>query len=564
MKSYHIKSFATPLLAFFILHSSFFVFSSCTEQESSMVEFEEDNNLDTPNDTVYSLLGIIQKLQQVADRTQLFGELRGDLVTLTDHASLELQALANFTAGTSSPYNKIADYYAVIQNCNYFLSHADMQLMKRGVKVFEKEYAVIKAYRAWTYMQLALNYGNVPFFTEPLLTENDANPAAFPKYDIRQMADFFIQDLAPLVDSEFPSYGNMSGYPSRRFYIPVRVLLGDFCLWSGRYREAAQYYHDYFTKTGNIHPTTTRSIGWEDQKFERVLDAYRNSFTTPSDDEILTIIPLEEEEFNGTVTHLDDVFDSTDDNKYYFQATPSPAYKELSRSQRFVVVYADLVTLKADTVSPPEDMVYSSEDFRGDLRLFSCWKTASLISNSSNISSVYQQFDKLGFDYVILYRLSHVYLRYAEALNRAGFPEAAFFVLKYGLCNDHMDKYMSPAERSAAGDLITFSGYTFTTSNTQGIHSRGSGKANADKSYVIPELASKNDSILWVEDKLVEEMALETAGEGLRFYDLMRIALRRGDPSFLAKKVASRGGTANFDSDLYQTLCNPQKWYLPY
>ena len=193
-----------------------------------------------------------------------------------------------------------------------------------------------------------------------------------------------------------------------------------------------------------------------------------------------------------------------------------------------------------------------------------CWKTASLISNSSNISSVYQQFDKLGFDYVILYRLSHVYLRYAEALNRAGFPEAAFFVLKYGLCNDYMDKYMSPAERSAAGDLITFSGYTFTTSNTQGIHSRGSGKANADKTYIIPELASKNDSILWVEDKLVEEMALETAGEGLRFYDLMRIALRRGDPSFLAKKVASRGGTANFDSDLYQTLCNPQKWYLPY
>lgn len=559
----YAKGLTIVACSFFIFHSSFFI-SSCTKQGSSLVEFEEDNTLDTPNDTVYSLLGIIQKMQEIADRTLLLGELRGDLITLTDQATLDLQAVANFKADTSNPYNRISDYYAVIQNCNYFLSKADMKLQKRGVLVFEKEYAVIKAYRAWTYLQLALNYGSVPFITEPLLAEKDADPSLYPKYDIQQLADYFIQDLAPYVDTEYPAYGVMSGYPSQSFYIPVRVLIADFCLWAGRYREAAQFYHDYLTKTGNIHPTTTRSVRWEDQKFEKIQDGYMSSFQSPADDEILTIIPLEEEEFNGTVTRLDDVFSSTEDNKYYFQATVSQSYRELSRSQRNVLVVTDPVTQARDTITLPEDMVYPSDDFRGDLRLQSVWKTATLISNSSNYSSLYQEYEKLGFDYVTIYRTHHVYLRYAEALNRAGYPEAAFFVLKYGLCNDNMDRYMSAEERAAAGELITFSGYTFTTANTQGIHSRGSGQANADKTYVIPDLPTKADSILYVEDKLLDEMALETAGEGLRFYDLMRIALRRANPTFLAQKVATRKGKDYFDAELYQLLSSPSNWYLPY
>ncbi|MBQ9362290.1 MAG: RagB/SusD family nutrient uptake outer membrane protein [Bacteroidaceae bacterium] len=551
------------MLSLVTFNVSLITFSSCSEPESSLVEFVEDNTLSTPNDTVYSLLGIVGKMQQIADRTVLLGELRGDLTSLTDYANLDLQALANFTADASNPYNKISDYYAVIQNCNYFLAKADMNLMKRGVKVFEKEYAAIKAYRAWTYMQLALNYGSVPFFTEPLLTEKDADPELFPKYDIKQIAEYFIKDLDPYVDTEYPAYGQMGGNPSQTFYIPVRVLLGDLCLWAERYTEAAKYYHDYLTKTGSIHPTGTSSAKWEDYKFESVIDRYSAVFVTPTTDEILTIIPMEQEEFDGTISTLDDVFNSTEDNNYYYQAEASASYKELSRSQRNVLVYSDPVTLARDTVSQPEGMIYSNENWHGDLRLAVTYVTATLISNSTNYSSLYQKYAKCIPSFVTIYRLQHVYLRYAEALNRAGFPDAAFFVLKYGLCNDYMDKYMSTAERAAAGELISFSGYTFTSGNTQGIHSRGSGDANADKTYVIPELPSKTDSILYVEDKLCEEMALETAGEGLRFYDLMRIALRRNDPAFLARKVASRGGFANFDSNLYTLLTDKSKWYLP-
>jgi len=556
------KAAAHMLLAAFLL-IPLHAITSCSKQESNLVEFADDNTLSTPNDTVYSLLGIISKMQKIADRTILLGEIRGDLTSLTSQANLNLQALANFTADASSPYNVVSDYYAVIQNCNYFLATADMDLTKRGVKVFEKEYAAIKAYRAWTYMQLALNYGSVPFYTQPLLTEKEADPDLFPKYDIRQIAEYFITDLAPYVDTDFPDYGEMGGFPSRRFYIPVRVLIGDLCLWAGRYAEAARYYHDYFTKQGSTHPTGMNYVMWMDYKFEGITSSYAGDFSAVISDENLTVIPMEVEEFDGTVSYLEDVFNSTSDNNYFFQAEASAGYKELSRSQRYTLVYSDPVTLLRDTISPPDDMVYPDENYRGDLRLAAVYQQRALFSNSSNVSSVYQEFAKCHSDFITTYRLQPVYLRYAEALNRAGFPEAAFFVLKYGLCNDNMDKYMSPAERAAAGDLISFSGYTFTPDNTQGVHSRGSGMANADTTYVIPDLPAKADSILYVENAICDEMALETAGEGLRFYDLMRIAQRRGDPTFLARKVANRNGSANFNQELYTLLSDESKWYLP-
>ena len=536
-------------------------FSSCSETDSDFVAFVEDDQLNSPNDTVYSLMGIVNKLQAVADRTILLGELRGDLTALTDHALLDLQDVANFTVAPGNAYNNARDYYGIIQNCNYFLAHADTALTKRGVKVFEKEYAVVKAYRAWTYLQLAINYGSVPFFTEPILAEKDADPAKYVHYDVKQIANYFIDDLAPCVDVDFPDYGSVGGVNSRRFYIPVRVLLGDLCLWAERYGEAARYYHDYLTRQGNVHPTGKAAVRWMSYEFDTMEDNYAAQFS--SSEEVLTILPMETEEYDGIVSRLRDVFTSTADNNYYYQATHSVAYDELSRQQRYVLVYNDPVSQLPDTVSPPEAMVYQNESQRGDLRQQSIYTLRSQASASTAQSSVRQMCYKYPSTHVNLYRLQHVYLRYAEALNRAGYPESAFAVLKYGLNKYNIERYISERERTAAGDLLAFSEYTFLRENTMGIHSRGAGNAEADVTYMIPELASHADSILYVEDKICDEMALETAAEGLRYYDLMRLSLHRNDPTYLAGKVARRNGAANYDAALFSLLSDQKNWYLP-
>ncbi len=541
--------------------------TSCTETDSSLVEYAEDNRLCNPSDTVYSLVGIIGKMQHIADRTVLLGELRGELTALTSDAQLDLQDIANFNVKDGNQYDSPADYYAIIQNCNYYLAKADTTLSKRGEKIFAREYAVVRTYRAWTYLQLALNYGQVPFFTEPILAEKDANPALYPHYDVKQIAEYFIKDLEPYVDTKYPQYGAMGGMSSERFYYPVRVLLGDLCLWAERYREAAAYYHDYLTKTGDIHPIGTNKVGWSNYEFEGISDSYASSVGAQG----ITVIPMANSEYDGLISYVRDVFSSTEENNYYYQATRSKNYDELSAAQQFCLVYRNTTTQVEDTIYPPETKVYEDEAMRGDLRLNSVYTLRSVGTSSSTLSSLRQTHYKYtSSSYVRLLRIDHVYLRYAEALNRAGIPEAAFAVLKHGLCEDNLVKsiggktvdMLSATTREKAGDLIAFSQYTFTSANTIGIHSRGSGRADADKTYEIPELETLEDSILFVEDKICDEMALETAGEGLRFYDLMRIAQHRNDPAFLAAKVATRNGSAKFDNTLYAKLSDKKNWYL--
>lgn len=572
-KKINILKKGLPLiLAVLTLQSTLLTFTSCVETDSSLVEYVEDNKLNNPTDTVYSFVGIIGKMRAIADRTILLGEMRGDLTATTAYAQLDLQDLANFDLKSDNKYNDARDYYAIIQNCNYYIANVDTMLSKRGEKVFARELAVIKTYRAWTYLQLAINYGKVPFFTEPILAEKDADPSLYPMYDVNQIADYFIKDLAPNVDTKYPAYGSMGGQNSLMYYYPVRVLLGDLCLWSGRYRDAAAYYHDYLTKFDDIKTTGLADIRWGNQEFNYIMDAYASTFGSSS--EYLTIIPMESEEYDGMISYLPDVFCSTENNNYFYQATRSKSYEEISADHQFCLVYKNSINEPADTIYVPgsfESVIYENEDTRGDLRLSSIYQLKTVSTNSSSLSSLRQtmQKHKEGSPVCIL-RKQHVYLRYAEALNRAGFPDAAFAVLKYGMCEDNLIRnlngetvdHISASTREKAGDLIAFSKYNFTSSNTLGIHARGCGDADADTTYVIPEFTNLEDSILFVEDKICTEMALETAGEGVRFYDLIRLSLHRNDPTYLAEKVACRNGVAKRDESLYNKLCDSKNWYL--
>jgi hypothetical protein len=78
-------------------------------------------------------------------------------------------------------------------------------------------------------------------------------------------------------------------------------------------------------------------------------------------------------------------------------------------------------------------------------------------------------------------------------------------------------------------------------------------------------MASRADTVAYqqpfIEDMIINEMALEGAFEGYRFYDLMRVALRRGNPAYLADPISLRNGT--LDGQLRTLLLEVKNWYLP-
>jgi hypothetical protein len=66
-----------------------------------------------------------------------------------------------------------------------------------------------------------------------------------------------------------------------------------------------------------------------------------------------------------------------------------------------------------------------------------------------------------------------------------------------------------------------------------------------------------------LEELIMDERARELAFEGDRFYDLMRVAKRRNDPSFLASRVSGKFPAGQREA-IYSYLLNEDNWYIHY
>ena len=201
--------------------------------------------------------------------------------------------------------------------------------------------------------------------------------------------------------------------------------------------------------------------------------------------------------------------------------------------------------------------------------------------SDGKIITDYSSLAKYSTRNVHIYRRTMVYLRLAEALNRAGYPRFAFQILKRGLNNNVIEEHVIPYYPESESWIRQFdfpnlkyvllSDYD-TDENTMGIHSRGCGRADVNEYYEMPDDTLETDEAVRldyqmekVEDLIMQEEALEFAFEGYRFYDLMRVALRRNDPSYLAEKVYQRKGAENvgvMKAAIHCDLTDTRNWYL--
>lgn len=579
------------------------VFTSCGdffEQESENIVNADKNHLNSSVDTVFSAMGILNKLQVIADRTILLGEVRGDLVDLTNKASADLRAVAQFNIGDDNKYNSPRDYYAVINNCNYYLKYVNKELRNnRNEPVFMKEYAAIKAIRAWTYLQLALNYEHVPFFTEPLLTKEAAEAAEQgEKYDLKQICEFFLDDLSTLPQEynyEYPGYREVRSQDSRFFWFPLNILRGDMNLWLGNYEEAAKNYYDYISQRYSAHsyyPSGLGMVYWapatSNFMYPSVYSGLSASETYNSNNgELITMIPGDSIPAEGYYSELRNLFTSTDLNDYRPSITASNRIKEISAAQRNTVLN-----------SRGTSMYYANDDLTdnlsGDLRLqyFFEIEADRAIDKSTGKLMDYQYLTKYNTRNVHIYRRQMVYLRLAEALNLAGYPHMAFTILKYGLSNQAIGKYVLPYYPTQTDslkiaqfdfddsyyknlDATNFAMNTYNDANTIGMHSRGSGWAPLDTLYVLPNDTIENDAAkraqlmaehqAVVDSLILNEEALEFAFEGIRYYDLMRFALRRPNPEqWLADRITERRGAKRSGEldNIRAKLMNRKNWFL--
>ena len=585
------KSFIVALLTV----STLGLTTSCADMfdiDSTRVVYEKDHNLDSTSDSVYTTLGVLHCMRQLADRYVILGEVRGDMCDINENTKTSLRNLANFNFDASNEYLDVKDYYAVINNCNYALAKMDTTLTINNRREMVDEYAALLGIRAWTYLQLAINYGEVPYYTDPVTTMAELEAVAGMKKNIKEIAQDIVPKLEPYFDYTLPAFG--SSIP-KNVYPILRLVAADFCLWSGDYEKAVEYYEEFLMKNKSfVASWGTADESGSENGLLSLGGSYsiwngdeKNPVRTPFDEDYFTLvqsshgyenlayIPMEASSANGLTSEVSSLFNSFDNSHYLY---PSTSWKELSAKQ--VIFNAvketstNTISLKASTLAGGDmrkNLYYSTSDYEGE---------------------DYDKYMKFPSSYIVYYRRAITYLRYAEALNALAMKQFndnpgndsirmvarnnaknAFYMLKdayqvfFPAGSEKREKYKRFEEELQ--NLFI------------GVHARGVGPVCYDKEHYVlkPEVIAAriptdsvtfSDTIKYIDELIIDELALESTLEGNRFGDLIRFAKRRKDwgdseyRDFLANRVANRGVEEERNDSLYNKLSTSEElWYLP-
>ena len=544
--------------------------------ESDRYLSQEKNTLSSPNDSVYSIIGILTKLQTVGDRYVVLGELRADLMDVTDNADAELRELNNAKdISADNSWLDVNDYYIIINHCNYLIKTIDTSVVVSGTYPLRREWAAAKAIRAWTYMQLAFNFGFAYYLEDPILTVEDAHMDFTEKRMNREAVLAALeQDLLEVVDVEAPDYGGVSDYKTEMLLPSVSYLLGEIYLWQNNYERAAYMYHkcilDGELTVSPVYSTTV-------YKYDNRYSAWSNfsmlySMAGGSNNEASMFIPY----FRTTTMSASYYNQSMLYSLCYvgYKVAPSQRCLDLYSSQ----IYQDLTY---DLINEP--VIYSG-DLRGEEGSY-ITKAYDYESGYSSVeSSSLEDANKwadapIGSARIYIYnsyeskvyvqRNSLAYLRYAEAVNRLGKPTLALAVLDYGLAHTNLTDSTKVNQSEMEWGDTTFTAtrewldwnYGFSSTETNvGTRQRGQGPS-AQVEFPL-EMESLQDSIDYVEEVLLEECALETSFNGNRYQDLMRFTLHRPEANYIGKAIGKK-----FE-DRYQEyvdyFADETNWYLPY
>ena len=531
-----------------------------------------------------AVVGIYGKFMALADRYVILNELRGDLLNYTNNANESLRQISTHTVTAGNPYASPRPFYELIINCNDALEHFLVMVQEKRMTEdeFKQRYSDIGALRSFLFLQLGIHFGEVPYVTSSL-TNIDAvkNPSNFPRLSFPVLLDSLIRFTEALPYKElYPAGTNLNisvdGYPTQKFYINKKIILGDLHLWKGNFTKAAEWYRQVMetgtqgTVNGNYY--SQYKIGWDSNgdidhyiTYSRAGDA--STLVTNTQWRIM----------------FEQAFGTSGFDREWVWALPfdSKFKPDNSLIKLFSPVGGDYLVKPSNEVMSLWDNE-TQRPAQGGTIPYDARKLLSTSMIGGQPVAMKYLYNYLNYNTLapaslltkngkwFLFRQTHMHMRFAEAANRAGKHRLSWGFLNSGIAG----AYPAPTSDVTLYHNTLWEPYPF---NFDGRNSGSSGvpyyradwyrnigvRARAN----LPDIAvPAADSLLTIENALIKETALENAFEGTRWPDLVRVALRRNDPSFLADKIYNKllkDGTG--DAAAVRTkLMNPSNWYLPF
>ncbi len=539
----------------------------------------DDEMYTSSSDVDFAIKGIYGQLMELGEQYVVLNELRADLMTVTANSSQDMIDLNEHNVSSGNEYADPRPFYSVINNCNSLIENLNELNDNNGITEddYNVYYSEAISIRCWLYLQLGVQFGNVPYITEPIETVDDLNAlGSYTKVSLATLISDLIAEMEQIPTMDTFSDDELANDDDAVFFMNKYCLLGDLYLWDNQYTNAAIQYKTLMMLDGTSEYDKYR-ITWADVTSHDDLNVGYTRYLTDDVESLIDDPSLGWESIftrtDGSIfldewiwaMYYDDSYDVTNPFIKLFANEGEGEYL-VAPSEAAIVNWNSQT--QTNSVNYDARGVYSWEEMNGDPVI------TKYIKNYDSSSP----YERGGFWY--LYRAALLHLRFCEAANRDDESRIAYALLNIGIQAEYTvagSTDITYEERTNKPWPYDFDGRQDATGQIP-VGVRGTwyrnvgvrvGRGNLVATDYPVDTAAFDTNL---EEAIIEEASLAMAYEGNRWQDLVRISMRRGqtdgdngDSYYLAEKIAEEFNDEGLDGASIEAKLNDQSnWWLPW
>ncbi|MFW5877848.1 MAG: RagB/SusD family nutrient uptake outer membrane protein [bacterium] len=608
------------LTGIFGILAAAFSFMSCQDY------FHPEQDLVIKHENMYDVweeyrsvgLGLYSLQQELFEQIVILGELRADLIDVTENASPDLVDVRNFNIFEGNQYASPFNFFRLIAESNKLIKqlqrdHPEVLDKSAAINNYDRLYGEALCMRAWAYFNAVRIYGKVPYIHESLDGVEEINEYVNSEMSFIDSLDYIYApdgtikdsivnesvvlekiwlDMETVIDSftyelenEVKTVGvnhsinnsDVSWYATVWNDFAKHALIGEMYLFDLNYVKALEHFQEIIYTNDYVGSNIRFGL---DNKF--AMGNWRNIFTSIDPDEhILTL--WYNNSFQQT-NELQSMFSLFPPNNYMLKPTRKSV-------ESWETIWKNFNVDRASGTEPLDCTKVTNPGIPGDFSRgygvsYVYVKNGTIMSketvekmldeklkmNDRNVKRMMTDVDTMVYKYslgrnsfahdasFIIYRAADIHLYMAEIYANMNVPgSGAKTTIGIQILNDGRN-YSMGGPRGVRGRVGFASGEAYVNiENIIYLHDPYTNEISGWLNLGSDDQGKRR----WFGDKVMEERARELAYEGKRFYDLMLMSRIRNDNAYLADRVAEKFEESRRE-EIRSYLMNSDNWYVPF